>query len=56
MFQSQSFTVVDQSDGFNVLPQLRENETKSMSVERRQEETRGDMTRGNKRGRRDWRK
>ena len=24
VFQSESFTVVDQSDGFNVLPQLRQ--------------------------------
>lgn len=34
VFQSQSFTVVDQSDGFNFLPQLWENERKGMSVER----------------------
>lgn len=41
MLQSKSFTVIDQSDGFNVLPQLRQRQKSVKEAEKVGEVTRG---------------
>lgn len=41
MLQSESFTVIDQSDGFNVLPQLRQRQKSGKDGEKVGEVTRG---------------
>ena len=55
MFQSESFTVVDQSDGFNVLPQLRQRQggrrgDEGLEETRREERKRGEERKQEGRG------